>query len=66
MNSTKDRNRILDLEEFTRGSAGKYKITFETQTDGIRDAKDLAHGPDLFRKEVASQKEAKERRLQQQ
>jgi hypothetical protein len=38
----------------------------ETQTDGIKDAKDLAHGPNLFRKEVASLKEAKERQLQQQ
>jgi hypothetical protein len=66
MNSTKDRKGILDLDEFTQGSASKYKINLETQTDGIKEAKDLAPGPDLFRKEVASQKEAKERRLQQQ
>ena len=66
MNSTKVRNGILDLEEFTLGSASKYKINLDTQTDGIKEAKDLASGPDLFCKEVASQKEAKERRLQQQ
>ena len=44
----------------------EYKIKLETETDGIKDAKDLAPGPDLFRKEVASQKEAKKGGLQQQ
>jgi hypothetical protein len=64
-----DKNGTLDLEEFTLGLANKYEIKWaqEPQTDGIKDANEicLAPDPDLYRQEVASQKEAKERQLQQ-
>jgi hypothetical protein len=64
-----DKNGTIDLEEFTVGLANKYEITWaqEPQTDGIKDANEicLAPDPDLYRQEVASQKEAKERQLQQ-
>ena len=64
-----DKNGTLDLEEFTLGLDNKYEIKWaqEPQTDGIKDANEicLAPDPDLYRQEVASQKEAKERQLQQ-
>ncbi len=67
----KDKNGILDVQEFTQGLVGKYEIKWDRgslQSDCIKDAKDLviAPDPDLFRQEHASQKAAKEKLLQTQ